>query len=129
MDRVTRFGVSLPSRLVDRFDRTLLEIGYESRSKAIADAVTDFIAQNRWKAQAGLFVGSITYVYDHHVGDVTRTLTGAQHDYGSVIKAVMHSHVSHSECVEVLIVSGSGKKVIQLYNNLSSIRGVENCKL
>jgi len=129
VDRVTRFGVSLPGKLVERFDRTLAALGYDNRSKAIRDALTDFMAQSSWKSGEGRFIGSISYLYDHHVGDVTSELTEAQHRFSGLIKAVMHSHVSHSECVEVLIVSGMKREITSLHNQISSTRGVESCKL
>ncbi|MBD3388796.1 MAG: nickel-responsive transcriptional regulator NikR [Candidatus Altiarchaeales archaeon] len=127
-DRVTRFGVSLPGKLVERFDRLIEDLGYSNRSKAIADAVREFITQKRPRSN-GKATGTISYLYDHHVSDVNKKLVELQHKHETSIKSTMHSHITHAECVEVLIVEGEAVKIRELYGGLSAIRGVENCKL
>jgi CopG family transcriptional regulator, nickel-responsive regulator len=129
MDRVKRFGVSLPRKTVERLDAAMEELGYDNRSKAIGDALADFMAQRRWDGKGGRFIGTIAYVYDHHAGDVTHLLTGIQHDHGDVIRSTMHSHITHDTCVEVMIVEGDAGDIRGLYGKISSLRGVENCKL
>ena len=128
VDRVTRFGVSLPSKLCVRFDKLIVELGYTKRSKAIADAINEFISQKRVSSK-GKIMGTISYLYDHHVSDVNKKLVELQHGYEKSIKSTMHSHVTHDECIEVLIVEGSADNIQKLYGGLSAIRGVENCKL
>ncbi len=128
VDRVTRFGVSLPSKLCVRFDKLIVELGYTKRSKAIADAINEFISQKRVSSK-GKIMGTISYLYDHHVSDVNKKLVELQHGYEKNIKSTMHSHVTHDECIEVLIVEGSADNIQKLYGGLSAIRGVENCKL
>lgn len=128
VDRVTRFGVSIPRKLAERFDKALEDLGYPTRSKALSDAITDFIKNKRW-AVGGNFVGTISYIYDHHTGDVTHKLIETQHNYNELIISTMHSHMAHDSCVEVLIVGGKSEEVRGLYDNLSALRGVENCKL
>ncbi|MFH0860735.1 MAG: nickel-responsive transcriptional regulator NikR [Candidatus Altiarchaeota archaeon] len=129
MDRAARFGVSMPSKQLEKFDKIVGELDYPNRSKALNDAVTDFIKNKRWDLEEGVFVGSISYLYDHHKGDVTRTLTEVQHKHNNLIKSTMHSHISHDDCIEVLIVSGPADGLRRLYNRISAVRGVENCKI
>jgi len=129
MDRAKRFGVSLPSKLLKKFDNTISELGYTNRSKAIADAVNDFIAEKRWTKDKGEFTGTISYIYGHHQGDVTNKLTRLQHDAGDSIKSVMHAHISHDLCVEVLIVSGDSAGIRELFERIGATRGVMNAKL
>lgn len=128
VDRVTRFGVSVPRKLGEKFDKTLEESGYGNRSKALSDAISDFIKNKRWVV-GGNFVGTVSYVYSHHVGGVTHKLTEIQHSYDELIRSTMHSHISHDLCVEVLIIGGRSEDIKGLYDKLSALRGVENCKL
>ena len=129
MERETRFGVSLPANLVEKFDKHITELGYDNRSKAIHDAVLDFITQSSLKQAGGGFVGTISYVYNHHAGDVTHRLTELQHDHDDLIKSTMHSHITHDLCVEVMIVEGKTIEIQKLFGSISSARGVENCKI
>ncbi len=128
IDRVTRFGVSLPTQLVERFDETLTELGYDNRSKAILDAITEFLNQKTITKDSNI-IGTISYMYDHHVSNVNKKLVELQHGFEKNIKSTMHSHITHKECVEVLIVEGHSKEVQKLFGGLSAIRGVQNCKL
>ena len=127
-DRVARFGVSIPKSLIQKFDDVLCEIGYENRSKAIADAINIFINEKRIDNNLDL-IGTISYMYDHHVSDINRKLVELQHGFEKNIKSTMHSHITPDECVEVLIVEGVAKDVQKLFGGLSAIRGVKNCKL
>ncbi|MFH1404299.1 MAG: nickel-responsive transcriptional regulator NikR [Candidatus Altiarchaeota archaeon] len=128
VDRVTRFGVSLPSELMGRFDSAISKLGYSNRSKAIGDAVTDFISQKR-VPDCGRIIGTVSYIYDHHISDVNRKLVELQHGFEKNIKSTMHSHITHHNCVEVLIVEGNAEEIQKLYGGLSATRGVQNCKL
>jgi CopG family nickel-responsive transcriptional regulator len=127
-DKVTRFGVSLPTSLVERFDETINQLGYDNRSKAISDALNEFINQKKISEKSNI-TGTISYIYDHHVSNVNKKLVELQHGFENNIKSTMHSHITHKECVEVLIVEGHSKEIQKLYGGLSAIRGVQNCKL
>jgi len=129
MDRATRFGVSIPLSLSKQFDETIKELGYASRSKAIQDALTDFIKEKRWRQAEGSFIATISFLYDHHTGDVTEKLTSIQHDFDEIIRSTMHSHITHSLCCEVLIASGPKKDLKELSDKIAATRGVLNCKL
>lgn len=129
MDRATRFGISIPKSLSKQFDETLIKLGYANRSKAIQDALTDFIKERRWIRAEGEFIATISFIYEHHTGDVTEKLTHIQHDHEHVIRSTMHSHVSHETCCEVIIVKGPNKELTALSDKISACRGVTNCKL
>ncbi|MFH1835197.1 MAG: nickel-responsive transcriptional regulator NikR [Methanobacteriota archaeon] len=129
MDRSTRFGVSIPRKLSIQFDETVESLGYGSRSKAIQDAVTEFIKDHRWQKEEGFFTATLSFIYDHHTGDVTEKLTRIQHDHEKLIRSTMHSHISHDICCEVLIARGSKLDLQKLSDEISATRGVINCKL
>ena len=129
MDRATRFGVSVPQGLSKKFDDTIKEFGYSNRSKAIQDALVDFVKEKRWERGDGEFVATLSFIYDHHTGEVTEKLTSIQQDHDTIIRATMHSHITHDLCCEVLIASGPKKDLKKLCEKISATRGVLNCKL
>ena len=49
MEGVTRIGVSLEPELLDKFDKSIHEKGYVSRSEAVRDLIRDSLAENEWK--------------------------------------------------------------------------------
>ena len=48
MSKITRVGVTFPPELLKDFDEIINKMGYESRSKAIQDAVRLFVSERKW---------------------------------------------------------------------------------
>ena len=127
---LSRIGVSLPSNLLNNFDQILNSRGYSSRSEGIRDAIRSYIRYYKWMADiTGVRQGVITIVYDHHQRGLIAAITDIEHDYMDLIQASLHSHVSHSRCVEVLLVKGDAKEVKGVAERLMAQKGVETVKL
>ena len=60
MSTVTRFGISMDSRLLERFDAYIGNHGYTNRSEAVRDLVRDRLVQDEWKRDDVETVGTIT---------------------------------------------------------------------
>ncbi|ALA57001.1 nickel-responsive transcriptional regulator NikR [Nitrospira moscoviensis] len=128
MARVVRFGVSLDERLLKEFDRHIKRRKYTSRSEALRDLIRDNLVGREWD-QDKETVGTITFVYDHHVRDLTGKLTHLQHDFQGHILAGMHVHLDHDHCLEVLVVKGRGSEIRKIADALVSVKGVKHGKL
>jgi CopG family nickel-responsive transcriptional regulator len=65
---VTRFGITFPPELLKDFDAIIAKMGYESRSKAIQDAVRLYVAERKWIQQddSTPHTGIILMIYEHH---------------------------------------------------------------
>ena len=126
---VTRFGVSLDSDLLDRFDKMAHEKGYGNRSEAIRDLIRDALVQREWEEGEGEKVGTITLIFDHHVRDLTERLTEVQHTHEHEIISAMHVHLDHDNCLEVIAVKGRARKVQALADEIIGARGVKHGKL
>ena len=70
MTKITRAGVTFPPELLKDFDEIIDKMGYESRSKAIQDAVRLFVSERKWIQQEENTeqTGMIIMVYDHETG-------------------------------------------------------------
>lgn len=77
----------------------------------------------------GLRQGVITIVYDHHQRNLVSAITDIQHDYMDLIQVSLHSHVSHTRCVEVLLIKGDAKEIKAVAERLMAQKGVETVKL
>jgi len=71
----------------------------------------------------------ITMVYDHDQRGLLVTLTDIQHEYHGIVKASLHSHVTHNRCLEVILVHGDGSQLRSFAERLMSQKGVESVKL
>jgi len=128
MSDLVRFGVSIEGELLKRFDQEIDKKGYSNRSEAIRDLIREQIVAEEWESDKET-VGTITIVYDHHTRDLSSNLTHIQHSFEGDIKSVLHIHLDHHNCLEVLVVSGKGRLLQQFADQLVSIKGVKHGKL
>lgn len=128
MKKLVRFGVSVDHHLLDDFDRLIQRRKYTNRSEALRDLIRDNLVGQEWDEDRET-VGTITFVYDHHVRDLTRKLTDIQHRYQKLILSGMHVHLDHDHCLEVLIVKGKGSEIKKVSDALVSVKGVKHGKL
>jgi CopG family nickel-responsive transcriptional regulator len=128
MKKLVRFGVSLDHHLLDDFDRLIQRRKYTNRSEALRDLIRDHLVGQEWDEDKET-VGTITFVYDHHVRDLTRKLTDLQHRFQKLILSGMHVHLDHDHCLEVLVVKGKGSEIKKVSDALVSVKGVKHGKL
>jgi CopG family transcriptional regulator, nickel-responsive regulator len=128
MDELVRFGVSLDRKLLAEFDRHIRRKRYTNRSEALRDLIRGNLVGEEWDENKET-VGTITFVYDHHVRDLTSKLTDIQHDYHGQILSGMHVHLDHNHCLEVLVVKGKGGEIKKVADALVSVKGVKHGKL
>jgi CopG family transcriptional regulator, nickel-responsive regulator len=128
MSSLVRTGISLDSELLARFDRTIAQKGYGSRSEAIRDLVRE-LAVATDVAQDKIVVATLTVVYDHHRPKLSEQLIEAQHHYHGKVLATTHIHLDAHNCLEVIIVKGRGTEVQELADQILTLRGVKHGKL
>ena len=125
-----RIGVSLPEKLLSRFDEIILKRGYSSRSEGIRDAIRNYIVHYEWMSDVqGERVGVITLVYSHSQRGLVENLTEIQHDSGDIIQSSLHVHLDHDNCLEVIVLRGEGKDVRVATEKMMSLKGVKHVKL
>ncbi len=129
MGKTIRFGVSLDSDLLDKFDALCDERCYQTRSEAIRDLIRNTLVQQEWEDTEREIAGTLTLVYDHHKSDLSQRLTAIQHDMHDMIISSLHVHLDHDNCLEVLVLKGPGQHVRTLAQRLLSIKGVKHGKL
>lgn len=129
MSQLTRFGVSIPGRLLVDFDRLIAQKGYQNRSEAIRDLIRDSLVKEAWREGKKDMVGTIAIVYSHHTGELLRILTEMQHNYYRTILSTLHIHLDEHNCLEVLVVRGKGKELKKIGDRLIGTKGVKHGKL
>jgi CopG family nickel-responsive transcriptional regulator len=129
MTRIVRVGVTFPPELLGELDEIIREEGYDSRSKAIQDAVTAFITEQRLlRKQKGNKAGVLVMVYDHEVKGLEDDLIEAQHHNRQVICSVLHVHLSDRECLEAVAVKGDAEDIRKLAQELATKKGVKQVR-
>jgi len=129
MPKVTRIGVTFPPELLNDFDEIIGKMGYESRSKAIQDAVRLFVSDRKWlKEEDTNQTGIILMVYDHDAKGLESELTETQHEHSAIITSTMHIHISERDCLEAIAVKGKALEIHHLSDELTTRRGVKILK-
>lgn len=129
MAKLKRFGVSIPSELVDAFDRLIERKGYRTRSEAVRDLMRDALVESEWESDTGEVVGTVTIVYDHAMRELARMLAHLQHHHLESIICTTHVHLDEHHCMEVVVLRGSAQQVRAIADKLISTRGVKHGKL
>lgn len=130
MSELVRFGVSIDQDLLGNYDRLISERGYTTRSEALRDLIREALIQQKIELQKETrALGSLTLVYDHHARNLAQEMGEIQHDFHDNILSVMHLHVSHDDCLEIIALSGVVSEIVELSNRLLSLKGIKNGKL
>ena len=127
---LVRFSVAVPEDLLAAFDEQTARRGTgTNRSEAIRDLMRAALVKDELRTPTAQVIGSLTMIYDHHTGDLTRQLDEIQHDYTAEIVSTMHVHLDHHNCLEILAVRGRGERVYELADKLLGLRGVHHGEL
>jgi CopG family nickel-responsive transcriptional regulator len=126
---LVRFGVSIEKDLLENFDILLSEKNYATRSEAIRDLIRDALIEYKINNGETDVLGSLTLIYDHHTTKLLQQMSELQHQHHGLIISVMHLHISHLDCMEVLALSGKAKQITQLANEIMSLKGIKHAKL
>lgn len=129
MSYLVRFGVSISKQLLTKFDKLIVQKGYNNRSEAIRDLIRNQLVELEWEDGDEEVAGTVTLIYDHHVRGLTELLMELQHGYHDLILSTMHLHLDHHNCLEVLAVKGKAKDVRTIAEHLISVKGVKHGKL
>ncbi|HMB51275.1 CopG family ribbon-helix-helix protein [Natronoarchaeum rubrum] len=122
-----RTSFNIPDEVVEEFDAVWQEQDLESRSRAVREAMLEYIeAHSRLDATTGEVVALIGFDYRHH--DVIRELHGIQHDYQEVILNTSHTHQGEW-CLESLFCRGPAERVRDLTYRLRDFDGVRRVKV
>ena len=130
MGTITRFGISMDSNLLGRFDDYISQHGYSNRSEAFRDLARERLVRKEWEEDEDVeTVGTITIIYDHHKRELMEHLTDHQHRHHRTVISTMHVHLDEENCLEVLAVRGKTKDLKKFADDLISMKGVKHGKL
>ena len=129
MSGIMRFGVSIDSQLIKKFDSLIGRKGYATRSEAIRDMIRDSLVEREWESEERETVGTITLVYNHHTRELEHALTDMQHKSFHQIISTLHVHLDAHNCLEVLVVKGKSRDIKTIADRLIGTRGVKHGKL
>jgi len=129
MPNTTRLSVSLPSPLVKELDATWHNMKYTNRSKAVHDAIRNFITEHKWmQEEEGELMGAIVLLYYFDKPALLNEIMRVEHEFEHVIASSMHVHLTKDKCLEIIAVKGNAKHAKSLTQRLMARKGVKQVK-
>lgn len=128
--RVVRFSVSLPPTLAKELDEVWRNMQYINRSKAVHDAIRNFISEYKWtRKEAEEIAGAIVMLYYVDKPGLLNKIMQVQHKFQKVVSSTMHLHLARNKCLEIIAVKGYTDEVRRLTQTLITMKGVKQLKL
>ena len=127
--KIARFGVSIENDLLKKFDKLIKKKGYTNRSEAIRDLIRKNLIIAKEKNPNEEVIGTLTMIYDHHVGSLTDRLLNLQHNHTHEILVTTHAHIDHNNCLEVLVLKGKIRNIQKLADNIKALKGIKHGEL
>ena len=117
-------SLSLPDELLEKLDAILGEERDATRSEVVRQAVRSYISQyNELDKVKGQIIATITVLYEKI--EKNEELSRLQHEFSDMITAYLHSHLTETICLEVMVVKGSAKRLKDLVDGLKANKPVK----
>ena len=127
---LARIGVSLPSNLLDKFDKIIRGRRYSSRSEGIRDAIRGYIIEYEWmERESGEEIAVITYTYDHNRKRLRSKLEKIESSFRNIIEESSRVLAGNGIDLVIVAVKGETKQIKELTERIMSQKGVESVKL
>lgn len=122
-----RTSFNIPDAVVDEFDQVWQAQGLDNRSRAVREAMQEYIESHmQLEEMTGEVVSLIAFDYRHH--EVIAELHSVQHEYQDVILNTSHTHQGEW-CLESLFCRGPVDRVRELNYRLRDFDGVHRVKI
>jgi CopG family transcriptional regulator, nickel-responsive regulator len=120
-------SLSLPKELLEELDATLGEKRVATRSEIIRQAVRLYLSEySELEEIKGTVLATITVLYEKK--EKNQELFKLQHEFDDIISQYLHSHLTETSCLEVMVVKGSAKRLKNLIDGLKANKPVRQIK-
>jgi CopG family nickel-responsive transcriptional regulator len=126
---VSRISFSLQPRLQKELDRVSKLMGYDERSKALQIAIQNFINEFELKEDPDKSAtGTILILYEHDTRNIDSKITDIGHIHRLVIVSSLHQHLDGENCLNIIVVRGKVRKILELEQDVRKLSGVKQLK-
>lgn len=117
-----RTSLTVPEEMLSEFDRTWQAEGLESRSRALREAIQEYVeSHHRLEEARGTVAATIVFDYVHE--EIIEDLHEIQHEFQREIDTTCHVH--HGEwCLEAIFCHGAADQIRSLVYRLKDFDAV-----
>jgi CopG family nickel-responsive transcriptional regulator len=125
---VLRFSVSLEEELLIALDQYVVENNFSNRSQAFRYLIEKNRVEEKWKCD-NLVAGAVVMVYNWQKHEIRTHSSELQFEYRDVVIGVQQFTLSEVNCMEIIAVKGTSRRLTELSDKLISIKGIQHGKL
>jgi CopG family transcriptional regulator, nickel-responsive regulator len=119
-------SLSLPDGLLKEMDDLEESSGFTGRSELVRAAVRLLLAENREKSSlSGQVNGLLVVTHDQ---EREEPVTELKHRFEDIIRTHLHSKTTSSICVELFLVHGPAKKVVEMSKSFQAEDKMKSAK-
>jgi CopG family transcriptional regulator, nickel-responsive regulator len=120
-------SLSLPTELLEELDAVLGEQKSATRSEVLRQALRSYIIQYKKLDQLkGEVIATISVLYEKE--EKNEELFKLQHEFSDMVTAYLHSHLTETSCLEVMMIKGPAKRLKELIDGLKANKPVKQIK-
>jgi CopG family nickel-responsive transcriptional regulator len=117
-----RTSLNIPQEVLESFDATWQEEELESRSRAVREAIHEYIERHtELEGLEGPAVAALAFDYEHTL--VIGKLHTVQHEFEDIISTTQHMHQGEW-CLETIFCQGSAARIRELVYRLRDFDAV-----
>ncbi len=119
-------SLSLPTELLQELDAALGEKS-ANRSEVLRQAVRSYLNEyKKLEDLKGIVIATISVLYEKQ--EKNEELFRLQHEFSDMITAYLHSHLTETSCLEVMVIKGPAEGLKRLIDGLKGNKPVEQIK-
>ena len=117
-----RTSLNVPEAMLEEFDRTWQAEGLDSRSRALREAIQEYVeSHHRLEESRGTVAATVVFDYVHD--EIIEDLHEIQHEFQDQIDTTCHVH--HGEwCLEAIFCHGEASEIRSLVYRLKDFDAV-----
>ena len=120
-------SLSLPESMLKDMDELEKSFGFTGRSELVRAAVRSMLNEN--KERSGLSGEANGLLVVTHDQEQEEPVTQLKHRFEDIIRTHLHSKTSSSICVELFLVHGPAKKVVEMSKAFQAEDKMKSAKL
>ena len=120
-------SLSLPTELLEELDSALGAEKSANRSEVLRQALRSYLSEyKKLEDLKGNIIATISVLYNKE--EKNEELFRLQHEFSDMITAYLHSHLTETSCLEVMVIKGSSSRLKELIDGLKANKPVKQIK-
>jgi CopG family transcriptional regulator, nickel-responsive regulator len=120
-------SLSFPDQMIKEIDQIQEAQGFTGRSELVRAAIRLLLTDSKEKEAISGHTNAIIVVTHEESNEAP--ITKLKHQFEDIVKTHIHNKVSHSNCVELFILEGDGKKVASMAKEFQKEDKMKSVKL